>query len=195
MIDAASNAPSRGQGSEGQGRVVMVWRRRKNLSLETCMCYGLGPGGRCAWHCATEVTNCTSLGDTTSASLVNARGIRIIRCTYARGVKPKLDRPHVVGDIDHEQLVSRSLKAHAESTRHPHAAPCHPLAPRGKRAYAPVGVEVLIHMAKAALPPAAPIPVHFRPIVRRETPVLLGIARCTCVFARGTRSALTRVRS
>jgi hypothetical protein len=50
----------------------------------------------------------------------------------------------------------------------------------GKERDAPVGVEILIHVTKAAFPPPAPIPVHLGPIVWRETPVLLWITGSTC---------------
>lgn len=50
---------------------------------------------------------------------------------------------------------------------------------------APVGVEVLVHVTKAALPPSAPIPVHLWPIVRREPPVLLRITGSTCHHCSG----------
>ena len=45
-----------------------------------------------------------------------------------------------------------------------------------------VGMEVLLHVLKAATPPAAPILVHLAPVVRRKPPVLLRVAWRTCIL-------------
>merc|ERR1711998_587935 len=47
-----------------------------------------------------------------------------------------------------------------------------------------VRVEVLLHMRQATAPPAASILMHIIPIVRRESPILLWISRCSSVSVK-----------